>query len=115
MEFDKIKAGYKEFVKNKLNSEEALNPFAFEQHNTKWVKLDQNSYGTLLGCVYESSKPKYIAYATPSIGISIGAPQTEKCTIWLPANDNPCSILGYWVTFIDCNNGAPTIPDIKIL
>lgn len=103
-----------EYYRSKLEGEE-VHPFAFEQHNTKWVKLQNNAFGTLLGCVYESDKPKYIAYASPSIGISLGAPQTCRCTVWLPASDNACSILGYWVTFIDCNSGEPVTPDIKIL
>ena len=104
-----------EYYRSKLEGDEVPQPFAFPQHNTKWVKLQDSMSGTLLGCVYESGKPKYVAYASPSIGIALGTPQTCKCTIWLPAAENPCSILGYWVTFIDCNSGQPVTPDVKIL
>lgn len=94
---------------------EHVEPFPFQQLNSKWVKISNGMCFSLFGTVYENGKIKYIANGIPTTFVSFAIPNLCKNTIWLPSADNNYGITGYWITFIDAENGNAAIPDISIL
>lgn len=114
-----VQNGYRQktqvYFENMSNSGESVEPFPFQQLNSKWVRISNGISSYLFGTVYENGRIKYIANGIPTTLCSFAIPSTNKSTIWLPSADNSCGITGYWVTFIDAENGNAAIPDISIL
>lgn len=103
------------YFENISENFESVEPFPFPQLNSKWVKISNGICSSLFGTVYENGKIKYIANGIPTTFCSFSIPYPNKSTIWLPCADNSCGITGYWITFIDAENGNAAIPDISIL
>ncbi len=103
------------YFENLQNSCDETEPFAFKQLNSKWIKVSNGTSFNIMGTVYENGKIKYIANGVPTTFYSFTVPFLCKYNIWLPSADNNCGVTGYWLTFIDAENGNAVIPDISIL
>lgn len=103
---------YFDKIENTCNE---IEPFAFKQLNSKWIKVSSGTNFNILGTVYENGKIKYIANGIPTTFYSFAVPFLCKYNVWFPSSDNNYGITGYWLTFINAENGNAVIPDISIL
>ncbi len=118
-ESETVKTGYMdslgEYYDGKFEGKDCISPFAIKQLNSKWIRVSSDCGHTILGLVYDNGEIKYIAHGVPTTVYSFCAPAACGSCVWLPAGDECLGVTGYWLTFIDAQNGTPALPDINIL
>lgn len=94
---------------------EFIQPFAVKQNNSKWSRRQNGCGVSLFGTVYEEGAIKYVVNGIATTVFAFCVPCDVEHSIWLPAAENCDGITGYWLTFVDAEDGRVVYPDIAIL